>query len=99
MGIALIWLEGLAVALFGLALATAWAARGRIVRAIWLAFVFLLFLAPSLFLTYATFNGYENNGPLLRTTWIPFTLSWSVAFVFLCLFLMWSGFRRPAPGL
>src|SRR5262245_4600071 len=99
MGVALIWVEGLAVALFTLALAIAWAARGTVFRWLWAAVVYLVFFGASGFLSYATFNGYSNHGPLLRSTWVTYTTAWLTTFAFLGGFIMWTGFRRQGAGL
>ncbi len=99
MGYALIWAEGLAVALVGLALATAWAARGRAVRGLWAALVYLVFFGAAAAAVLATFEARSLQGGLVRTTWFPYSLTWLVAFALLGVSLMWSGLRRAEPGV
>jgi hypothetical protein len=99
MGVALIWVEGLMVAVLTVALATAWAARGRSARWLWPAVVYLAFFAPAGFLALATYNWNSDFSPFLRTNWIGYTLSWFVAFALSAAFVMWSGRRRLGAGL
>lgn len=99
MGFALIWAEGLAVALFSLALATAWTARGRLARALWIAVVYLLFFGAAAALVVATFEVHRVYGALVRTTWFSYSLSWLVAFTVISVLLLRRGMRRPEPGL
>jgi hypothetical protein len=99
MGYALIWAEGLAAALFGLALAAAWAARGGAARRLWAAIVYLVYSAAAGLLVTATFRLYSRGGPPVRTTWFPYSLTWLAAFVALGAFLLWRGLRRGEPGL
>jgi hypothetical protein len=99
MGYALIWVEGLAVALLALALAVAWAARGRLVRAAWVAIVSLVFLGPAVVLVVATFWVHSSHDNLVRTTWFYYSLTWLVAFALASAFLLWRGLRRPEAGV
>src|SRR5262249_53926436 len=99
MGFALIWAEGLAVALLALALAVAFAARGRALRWLWVAVVILLFLAPAVLLVLFTFDVRARHGALVRTTWFGYSASWLVAFLISSVLLLRMGLRRTAPGL
>jgi hypothetical protein len=99
MGYPLIWVEGLAVALLSVALAAAWAARGGTARWLWVALVSLVFVAAAGVLVLATFEVRSWYGPLVRTTWFVYSLTWLVAFLLLSVFLAWQGLRRPDPGL
>jgi hypothetical protein len=99
MGFALIWLEGLAVALAGLALAAGWAARGRALRGLWVAAVYLVFFTAATALALATFEVYRQHGALVRTSWFFYSLAWLAAFLASGVYLLRRGLRRPGPGL
>jgi hypothetical protein len=96
MGYALIWSEGLAAALFAAALIAAWAARGRALRLLGIALVFLVFFAPAALLVLWSYaNSLGDHGHLIRTTWFAYAFSWLAAFT-LCSVLVWRcGLRRP----
>ena len=98
MGAALIWTEGLAVALLSLALAVAWAARGGALRALWVAVVFLVFLAPAALLVAGTYEAHSRHGFQVRTTWFYYALTWLVAFLILSVVLLRRGWARPEAG-
>jgi hypothetical protein len=99
MGHALIWVEALAAALFALALATAWTARGHLGRALWVMLVWLLIVSPAAFLTYASVNLPAHTGEPIRTTWFTFLLTWLVGFAVGSVFVVWQGLHRPEVGL
>lgn len=99
MGFALMWAEGLAVALVSLALAVSWASRGRVARGLWPAFIFLVFLAPAAFLVAWLYVLYSEYGHRVRTPWVGYAFSWLVAFTALAAFLVWQGVRRPGAGM
>jgi hypothetical protein len=100
MGFALIWSEGLMVALLGLALAAAWLARGRAVRALWVACVFLVFFIPAAAAAVGTYGiASSESGRWLRTSWFPYAGTWLVAYTLLGALLVRHGLRRPQPGL
>jgi hypothetical protein len=99
MGYALIWSEGLAVALLSLALATAWATRGGSARALWVVIVSFAFFAAAAVAVVWTLGVYTWYGNRVRTTWFVYTLSWLAAFTASSVFLFRQGLRRPGPGL
>jgi hypothetical protein len=94
MGFALIWSEGLAVALVAVALATAWTARGSRARVVGLAFIFLLFFSAAVALVVATGAAYTEYGEIVRTTWFFYSLTWLVAFTAGGLLLIRQGLRH-----
>jgi hypothetical protein len=99
MGYALIWSEGLAVALLSLALATAWAARGGRIRALWVAAIGLAFFGSAALLVKLTGDVYVHYGTLARAPWFLYTLTWLAAFTVTGVWLLRNGSHRPAPGL
>lgn len=99
MAYALIWIESLAIALFALALAVRWAARGSLVRVARVVLVWLVIFAPAAFGTYASWNLPLHEGGPIRTTWFTFLLTWLVGFAVGSVFVIGSGLRRSAPGL
>jgi hypothetical protein len=99
MGYALIWVEVLAVALFALALAASWTARGSLARAPWLVLVWLAVVLPAGLGTYASVNLPAHTGEPIRTTWFTFLVTWLVGFVVGSVFLVWQALHRPAVGL
>ncbi len=99
MGFALIWIEGLAVALLSLALAIAWAARGRATRWIWTTIVFLLFFLPGAFVTLWGWETLLRDLELVRTSWFYYSLTWLLAYVLLGASWRRRGLRRPEPGM
>jgi hypothetical protein len=99
MGFALIWSEGLAVALLSLALALAWATRGGGARALWVGIISLVFFGAAAVIVLGTFEVHTRHGNLVRTTWFYYSLTWLVAFTVLGVFLLRRGLRRPQAGL
>jgi hypothetical protein len=99
MGYALIWIEALAAALFALALAAAWAGRGRLFRTPWVALVWLTIAGPTAFVTYAAWNIPISEGGPIRTTWFTFLLTWLVGFGVGSALVVFLGLRRPEVGL
>jgi hypothetical protein len=99
MGYALIWSEGLAVALLSLALATAWATRGGGARALWVVIVHFVFFAAAAIAVAWTFEVYTWYGNRVRTTWFFYALTWLAAFTAFGVLLLRHGWRRPGPGL
>jgi hypothetical protein len=99
MGFALIWVEGLAVALLSLALAIAWASRGRALRWLWVAVVYFVFFLAADVVVLATFEVYSHEGHLVRTSWFYYSLAWLLAFVLLSIIWVRRGLRRSEPGL
>jgi hypothetical protein len=99
MGFALIWVEGLAVALLSLLLAIAWASRGGGLRWLWVAIVYLVFFLAADVVVMATFGVYSREGHWVRTTWFYYSLAWLLAFVLLSAAWVRRGLRRPEPGL
>jgi hypothetical protein len=99
MGHAMIWAEGLAVALVSVALAVAWATRGGAARWLWVAVVALLFLAPAAAAALGAYEVHTRHGDVVHTTWLGYSLSWLAAFVTLSAVLLRQGRRRPEPGL
>jgi hypothetical protein len=101
MGFALIWSEGLAVALMSVALATAWAVRGRGARVLWVVVVYAVFFGAAAVIVLSTYGiysrAYYRNS--VRTTWFYYALTWLVAFTALSAWLLRRGWKRPAPGL
>jgi hypothetical protein len=99
MGYALMWVEGLAVALLCVALAAAWSARGRMIRGMWAVLVYLLFFAAAGALAVAMFMmDIWREGPI-RTSWFAYALSWFGGFAAVGAFLLWQGLRQSKPGL
>lgn len=97
MGYALIWVEGLAVALLALALATAWAVRGGIWRWGVVTLVGLAFLAPAAYFAYSITNVLVHSDGPVRTTWLAYVLSWLVVLLAGSAFVVWRGTGRPSP--
>src|SRR5262245_23631135 len=99
MGYALMWVEGLAVALLCLALAATWAARGGAARWLWVAFLNLVFLSLAAAAVAVTYKVHSRPENLVRTTWFAYALSWLAAFTGLSIGLLRQGLRRPGVGL
>jgi hypothetical protein len=99
MGFALIWIEGLAVALLSLLLAIAWASRGSRLRWLWVTIVYLVFFLAADVVVMATFEVYSHEGSHVRTTWFYYSLAWLLAFALLSAAWLRRGLRRPEPGL
>jgi hypothetical protein len=99
MGFALIWAEGLAVALLSLVLAIAWASRGRALRWLWTAVVYFAFFLAADVVVMATFSVYSREAHLIRTSWFYYSLAWLLAFVLLSIHWLRRGLRRPEPGV
>lgn len=98
MGYALIWVEGLAIALLGIALAMAWATRGGALRWLWEALVYLLFLGAAGALSFVTLHVDLTYGKHIQSSWFFFTFTWLGAYVGCGLFLRRKGHGRPHPG-
>jgi len=98
-GYALIWFEALVVALLALALATAWAARGSRIRALWPALFFFTVVAIGAFLVLFTDSSQSQWENSLRTSWQTFCVSWLAAYAVFSVFLWIWGRRRLGPGL
>jgi len=100
MGFALIWSEGLAVGLLSLALATAWAVRGRGARGLWVAVVYVVFFGAAAVIVQGTYYIHSRAYyVVVRTTWFYYSLTWLVTFTALSVWLLRRGLKRPAPGL
>ena len=99
MGFALIWSEGLAVALLSLALATAWAVRGRRVRALWVVVVYVVFIGVAAVIVLCTYGIHSHAYYVVRTTWFYYSFTWLIAFTVLSVWLLRQGLKRPATGL
>jgi hypothetical protein len=99
MGYFLIGAEGLAAALTALALATAWAARGRRVRIVFTLLVFLAIAIPAAALVAETCQIKWDFGRVVGSYWLVFSASWLAMFVVLGLISMRRGLRRPAAEL
>ncbi len=99
MGYTLIWCEGLALALLGVALATAWTARGRSARTLWVALVFLVLFGAAAVLVLGSYRAFTEYARWVRTPWFFYTLSWLGTFTLAGLFLLWQGLKRPDAGL
>jgi thiol-disulfide isomerase/thioredoxin len=99
MGFALIWSEGLAVALLSLALATAWAVHGRRARGLWVVAVYVVFFGAAAVVVLSTYGIHSRAYYVVRTTWFYYSLAWLVVFTTLSAWLFRRGLKRPAPGL
>jgi hypothetical protein len=102
MGYALLWVEGLAVALLCLALAAAWAsARGSFFRAAGLVVVFLIFFGLAAAATLAAgallAHAGERKWPL--SDLFGYTLAWLLVYLLAAIILLRRAFHRPGPGL
>src|SRR5262245_52241152 len=99
MGYALIWVEALVAALFAVALAAAWTARGSLARSLWIALVWLAIVLPIGLGTYASVNLPAHTGEQIRTTWFTYLLTWLAGFAVGSFFVVWQALHRPAVGL
>lgn len=99
MGIALIWIEGLAFALFALALAIGWSARGHWLRWLWPVAITFAFVAAA-GLVLAQYHATDDeDSRLIRTPWATYAVTWLTAFLASSFFLTWHGRKRPEPGM
>jgi hypothetical protein len=98
MGYALLWLEGLAVALLAIALVLAWAARSTRARVPAVAFVCLIFLGAAGTASVATYRVRLSHYPV-ATTWLAYALSWLTAYILLSGIVLWRGLHRAEAGL
>jgi hypothetical protein len=99
MGYALLWVEGLTVALLCLALAASWAARGSPLRALWPAAVGLSFALLAALAAHATGWWQKDWGRHLPTDLFWYSLSWLVAYLVASYALLRYASHRPAVGV
>lgn len=100
MGAALMWCELLAAALLFVALETAWAARGRRLRRLWVATIGLVLAAPSLVTVLAGLGVFGRHlEELGLVLWFGKALTWGLAFVAGFALVIGIGWRRPGAGL
>jgi hypothetical protein len=99
MGYALLWVEGLLIALLCLALAARKAAIGFWVGGVGAFLLFLLFLGLGAFATHATAPWQRDYGNVMDRNLFLFSLSWLVAFLIGGGLLLRRAFQRAAPGL
>src|SRR5262249_2387738 len=92
------WVEGLAAALFSVALALAWACRGGRMRAAWVAIVAGLFLVPAAALAWGAQLPASWPGAPVRTSWSSYTLGWLVAFLVLAVVVVRRGLHLAEGG-
>jgi hypothetical protein len=98
-GYALLWVEGMAVALLCLALAARAAAKGSVLRVAGTVAVFLIFAGLAALATHGTARWQSEYGKFLAADLFVYFLSWLLAYLVAAALLLRRAFQRPAPGL